>query len=99
MRLQSPPRPGINVITDTAEHAQLHGRKIMENNIDRVLQFFIIRPSPEAGAHLASAECVNHYLMVPGSYPDSEWRCCSHGIAVMCSLSEMDLVLMTGMTP
>lgn len=100
-RLQSPPRRRINVVPDTAEHVQLHGHKIMENNIDLMLRFFIIRPSLEAGAHLASVECVAHYLMVPGFYRDWEWRCCSlhicsHGIAVMCSLSEMDLFLMTG---
>lgn len=40
----------------------------MENNIDPMLQFFIIRPSLEAGAHLASVACVDHYLGVPGFY-------------------------------
>lgn len=43
---------------------------MMENNIDPMLQFFIIRPSLEAGAHLASVECVEHYLVVPGFYPE-----------------------------
>lgn len=42
----------------------------MENNIDPMLQFFIIRPSLEAGAHLASVECLDHYLVVPGFYPE-----------------------------
>lgn len=65
------------MITDTVHHAELHGHKIMENNIDLILQFFIIRPSLEAGAHLASVPCVDHYLMVPGFYRGSEWRCCS----------------------
>lgn len=42
----------------------------MENNIDPLLQFFIIRPSLVAGAHLASVERVDHYLVVPGFYPE-----------------------------
>lgn len=71
----------------------------MENNIDLVLQFFVIRPSLEAGAHLASVECVAHYLMVAAFYRDLGMEMLlslharSHGIAVMCS--EMDLFLMT----
>lgn len=60
----------MSVITDSAAHASLHGHKIMENNIDPMLQFFIIRPSLEAGAHLASVESVDHYLVVPGFYPE-----------------------------
>lgn len=54
------------MITNTADYAELHGHKIMENNIDLMLQFFIIRLSLEAGAHFASVEYVDHYLMVPG---------------------------------
>lgn len=71
----------------------------MENNIDLMLQFFIIRPSLEAGAHLASVECVAHYLMVAAFYRDLGIEMLlsllarSRGTAIMCS--EMDLFLMT----
>lgn len=69
----------------------------MENNIDLMLQFFIIRPSLEAGAHLASVECVAHYLMVAAFYRDLGMEMLlsllARSRAVMCS--EMDLFLMT----
>lgn len=38
----------------------------MENDMDVMLEFFLIRQSVVARAHSPSAECVDHYLTVPG---------------------------------
>ena len=46
----------------------------MENNMDVMLEFFLIRRSVVVRAHLPSVEYVDHYLGVPGFCHESEQR-------------------------
>lgn len=69
----------------------------MENNMDVMLEFFLIRQSVVACAHLPSVECVDHYLTVPGFVIslNRDVQNSSCGLVLMHSLSEMDMFLMT----
>lgn len=81
-------------------YALLRGSKIMENNKDVMLEFFLIRQSVVVCSHLPSVECVDHYLAVPGFVirlnRDVAVQNSSCGIVLMHNLSEMDMFLMTG---
>lgn len=71
----------------------------MENNMDVMLEFFLISQSVVARAHLPSVECVDHYLTVPGFVISLNRNVAvqnsSRGIVLMHCLSEMDMFLMT----
>lgn len=72
----------------------------MENNMDVILEFFLIRQSVAVRAHLPSVECVDHYLTVPGFVislnTDVAVQNSSRGIVLIYCLIEMDMFLMTG---
>lgn len=88
----------INV--DAALHVKLHGSKIIENNMDVMLEFVIIRQSVAVCTHLPSVECEDHYLIVLGFVislnRDVALQNSSRGIVLMRWLIEMDMFLMTG---
>lgn len=71
----------------------------MENSKDVMFEFFLIRLSAEASAHLPSVDSAHHYLTVPGFVislnRDIAFQISSHGIVVMPRLIEMDMFLMT----
>lgn len=70
----------------------------MENNLDAILEFLLIRQSVVACAHLPSVEYVDHYLTVPGFCHKAKQRHiqAKYLPVLIQSLSEMDLFLMTG---
>lgn len=72
----------------------------MENNMDVMLEFFLIRRSVVVCAHLPSVECVDHYITVPGFVislnRDVAVQNTSRAMVLMHCQIEMDMFLMTG---
>lgn len=72
----------------------------MENNMDVMLEFFLIRQSVVVRVHLPSVECVDHYITVPGFVislnGDVAVQNTSRAMVLMHCLIEMDMFLMTG---
>lgn len=70
----------------------------MENNMDVMLEFFLIRPSVVVRAHSPSVECVDHYITEPGLVIslNRDVHNTSRAMVLMHSIIEMDMFLMTG---
>lgn len=72
----------------------------MENNMDFMLEFFLIRLSVVVRAHLPSVKCVDHYITAPGFvislHGDVAVQNTSRAMVLMHCIIEMDMFLMTG---